>query len=167
MGRIRGEWEWGIRSGNRGVGVEDMEWEWWCGSGRFYNATPITHIIPLHIVPHSPIPHSTHIQSIVYQSNSAVSSHRDCVSTSGGWTWSGTNDVGTIISLSLWSGAYSQKSPSTLLLTLCQPPYRLSYSAMTFGVGNYNSILIRVLEWGIFAFSQKSLRRLLQSCMRL
>lgn len=27
-----------------------MEWEWWCGSGRFYNATPITHT-PLHCTP--------------------------------------------------------------------------------------------------------------------
>ena len=51
-------WEWGIRSGGVGVGR-------WCGSGRFYNATPITHMLhsnhthsptPLYPTPQSPTP---------------------------------------------------------------------------------------------------------------
>lgn len=42
------KWEWGIRSGGVGVGR-------WCGSGRFYNATPITHMLHSNHT-HSPTP---------------------------------------------------------------------------------------------------------------
>lgn len=85
-----------------------------------------------HTLPHShpPIPHSNRIQSIPNQSNSAVSSHKDCVSTSGGWAWSGKIGVGNYKPLCPWSGAYSKWSPSTVLLPHGEAPYRLSYSAI-------------------------------------
>ena len=142
-------WEWGIRSGGVGVGVFIMPLQ--------------SHTLPHSIVPHPPIPHSTHIQSIPNQSNSAVSSHKDCVSISGGWAGSGTNGVGTINSLCLWSGAYSAWSPSTVLQLLRTSDLPLSYSATTFGVGRIKPLLIHLPEWGIFAFHGKSLCRPLLS----
>lgn len=91
-------WEWGIRSGGVGVGVFIMPLQ--------------SHTLPHSIVPHSPIPHSTHIQSIPNQSNSAVSSHKDCVSISVFCAGSGTNDVGTINSLSLGVGQICKSLPA-------------------------------------------------------
>ena len=55
------KWEWGIRSGGVGVGR-------WCGSGRFYNATPITHTPPLP-PPNPPLhPYPINPQSIKFSS---------------------------------------------------------------------------------------------------
>ena len=101
------KWEWGIRSGGVGVGVFIMPLQ--------------SHTLPHSIVPHPPIPHSTRIQSIPNQSNSAVSSHKDCVSISGGWAGSGTNGVGTIISLSFGVGQICRSLPARYCM-LCELP---------------------------------------------
>lgn len=148
--------KWGQYSGS---GALDMEWKSWCGSGGYGvvvwewggGVGVGVFIMPLqsHTLPHShpPIPHSTHIQSIPNQSNSAVSSHKDCVSISGGWAGSGTRDVGTIISLPCWSGAYSSWSPSTVLHALRTSDLPLSYFATTFGVGRIKPLEIHLPEW--------------------
>ena len=162
VGPVFGEWmEW-----SRGYGVEIVKWEWGIRSG---GVGVGVFIMPLqsHTLPHShpPIPHSTRIQSIPNQSNSAVSSHKDCVSTSGGWAWSGKIGVGNYKPLCPWSGAYSSWSPSTVLHALRNSDLPLSYFATTFGVGRIKPLLIHLPEWGIFAPSEKSLCRPLLSKM--
>lgn len=147
------------------MGVGDTEW--WCGSGGGVGVGVFIMPLQSHTLPHShpPIPHSTHIQSIPNQSNSAVSSHKDCVSTSGGWAGSGKIGVGNYKPLCPWSGAYSKWSPSTVLHALRTSDLPLSYFATTFGVGRINSLLIHLPEWGIFAFHGKSFSGTLLSKM--
>ena len=100
-------WEWGIRSGGVGVGVFIMPLQ--------------SHTLPHSIVPHPPIPHSTRIQSIPNQSNSAVSSHKDCVSISGGWAGSGKIGVGNYKPLSFGVGQICRSLPARYCM-LCELP---------------------------------------------
>ena len=146
VGRIPGEWSprYGVEiwsgSGNRGVGVGDTEW--WCGSGRFYNATPITHMPPLHCTPppNPPLhPYPINPQSIKFSSQQSQGLRVNfCISCVEWQNWSGHNYFAIF-----WSGANLQKSPSTVLHALRTSDLPLSYSATTFGVGRIKPLLIR------------------------
>ena len=136
------------------MGVGDTEW--WCGSGRFYNATPITHMPPLHCtpLPNPPLhPYPINPQSIKFSSQQSQGLRVNFRRLGGEWHKRSGHNYFAIF----WSGANLQKSPSTVLLPHGEAPYRLSYFAMTFGVGRIKPLLIHLPEWEIFTPSEKSL----------